>query len=59
VLAEYNAGRKRVDKWIARTGQGDKATAEDFLDRMDFPSTRQYIDDVINRYHFYQQRGRL
>jgi soluble lytic murein transglycosylase len=59
VLAEYNAGRKRVDRWIAETGHGQNATAEDLLKQMDFPSTRQYIDDVVGRYRFYKQRGRL
>lgn len=58
-LAEYNAGRSRVDRWVGETKAGDKATAAEFLTVMDFPNTRQYIEDIIERYRFYQKRGRL
>jgi soluble lytic murein transglycosylase len=58
-LAEYNAGRKRVERWAAEAKHGDKTTAAEFLTVMDFPSTRQYIEDVTERYRFYQRRGRL
>jgi len=59
VLAEFNAGRRRVDRWVAAIPEGSPATAESFLHAMDFPSTRQYIADVTARYRFYQRRGRL
>ena len=58
-LAEYNAGRKRVDRWAAQARHGDKVTAAEFLATMDFPGTRQYIEDIMERYHFYQRRGHL
>ncbi len=58
-LAEYNAGRRRVDGWIAKTKLENQATADDLLGAMDFPTTRQYIDDICARYRFYQKRGRL
>ena len=58
-LAEYNAGRSRVDRWIASTNMGDKATAEDLLGAMDFPSTRRYVEDISARYRIYRQRAEL
>jgi soluble lytic murein transglycosylase len=58
-LAEYNAGRKHVDQWIAHTKLADKATADDLLSSMDYPTTHQYIEDITARYRFYQKRGRL
>jgi soluble lytic murein transglycosylase len=58
-LAEYNAGRSRVDRWIAATELGDKATAEDLIAAIDFPSTRRYVEDIVRRYRFYQAQGSL
>jgi soluble lytic murein transglycosylase len=55
-LAEYNAGRTRVDRWIAATNMGDKASAEDLLSAIDFPTTRRYITEIVTRYRFYQER---
>jgi soluble lytic murein transglycosylase len=58
-LAEYNAGRQRVIRWVALTKGGEHATAAEFLSVMDFPGTRQYIEDVVERRRYYQARGRL
>ena len=58
-LAEYNAGRSRVDRWIAESGRGDAAQEADLLSAMDFPTTRRYIEDIMARHRFYQQRGRM
>jgi soluble lytic murein transglycosylase len=57
-LAEYNAGRSRVDRWIEATGRGEEATADDLLRAMDFPSTRKYIGDITARQSFYKSGGR-
>jgi soluble lytic murein transglycosylase len=54
-LAEYNAGRANVHRWIAETGRAEDANAHDLLQAMDFPTTRRYVDDIISRYHYYQQ----
>jgi soluble lytic murein transglycosylase len=54
-LAEYNAGRTRVDRWIGITGQGEAATAEQLMDVIDFPTTKRYIEDITARHRFYQQ----
>jgi soluble lytic murein transglycosylase len=58
-LAEYNAGKSRVNKWVGDTNQGDSATAGDLRDSISFPSTRGYVDAIIDRYHFYQRQGHL
>lgn len=54
-LAEYNAGRVRVDRWVAETGRGEEATSRDLLLAIDFPTTRRYVDDIVARYRFYRQ----
>jgi soluble lytic murein transglycosylase len=58
-LAEYNAGRTRVDRWIAATNMGGQANADDLLGAIDYPTTRRYIDEITRRYQFYRERGRL
>jgi soluble lytic murein transglycosylase len=58
-LAEYNAGKSRVDKWVGNTSQGANATADDLRDSISFPGTRGYVDAIIERYHFYQHQGHL
>lgn len=55
-LAEYNAGRVRVDRWVLETGRGEQATARDLLLAIDFPTTRRYVDDIIARHRFYRER---
>ena len=58
-LAEYNAGRTRVERWIAASNMGDQANADDLLGAIDYPTTRRYIDEVTRRMQFYRDRGRL
>jgi soluble lytic murein transglycosylase len=58
-LAEYNAGKSRVDKWVGDTNDGSSVTAGDLRDSISFPGTRGYVDAIIDRYHFYQRQGRL
>jgi len=53
-LAEYNAGRTRVDRWIAATDLGEKASADDLIAAIDFPTTRRYVQDIVRRYHHFQ-----
>lgn len=57
-LAEYNAGKSRVDRWINGSQQGDAATSAHLIEQMDFPTTKKYIGDITARYEFYKQRGR-
>ena len=55
-LAEYNAGRRRVDSWITSSNMGSHATASDLRSAMNIESTRRYVDSILARYKFYQQR---
>ena len=52
-LAEYNAGRSRVEKWAA-----NGRTADEMLFAAAGTSTRQYVDDVIRRYLRYVAQAR-
>ena len=58
-LAEYNAGRTRVDRWIVATNMGDQANADDLMGAIDYPTTRRYVEEVTRRMQFYRARGRL
>jgi soluble lytic murein transglycosylase len=57
-LAEYNAGASRALRWAG--GDDTKAVAaKTFLNNIDFPGTRKYVDSIIARYKFYKRRGRM
>ncbi|MDP9290942.1 MAG: lytic transglycosylase domain-containing protein [Verrucomicrobiota bacterium] len=58
-LAEYNAGKSRVDRWLGATKMGDQATASDLRDAISFPSTQNYVETILLRYQFYKRRGRM
>ena len=50
-LADYNAGRGNVLKWI----HGAAATnSQTFLEQMDFPSTRAYVRAILSRAKHYR-----
>lgn len=57
-LAEYNAGRGRMNKWIGENNL-EPVTANNLRQNISFPSTRAYVDAILDRYHFYKQRGRI
>jgi|SRR5947209_4547095 len=54
-LAEYNAGASRAQRWVGADG----ITTNQFLDNIDFPVTRSYVQSIIKRYQFYKNRGRM
>ncbi|PYJ21714.1 MAG: hypothetical protein DME92_05785 [Verrucomicrobia bacterium] len=56
-LAEYNAGASRAQRW-SRNGVTD-TSVRTFLKNIDFPGTRKYVESIIDRYKFYQRRGRM
>ena len=58
-LAEYNAGRSRVHRWIGNSNMGKRAEARDLKDQIAFPSTKRYIETIEQRYKFYKDRGRM
>ena len=57
-LAEYNAGASRAERWSGGNSTAD-IPVKKFLQNIDFPGTRKYIESIIGRYQFYQQRGRM
>jgi len=48
-LAEYNAGRTAVDRWIAQTRLGEDATSADLLTHIGFPTTLAYVETILKR----------
>lgn len=54
-LAEYNAGASRAQRW----GGADGITTNQFIDNIDFPVTRSYVQSILKRYEFYKKRGRM
>jgi soluble lytic murein transglycosylase len=57
-LAEYNAGATRVRRWSGGNGVAEIPERQ-FLQKIDFPATRRYVESIIDRYKFYQRRGRM
>ena len=53
-LAQYNAGRSNVLKWV---DANSLANAEYFISRIQFPTTRAYVRDILKQYNLYRQRG--
>jgi soluble lytic murein transglycosylase len=51
-LAAYNAGPSRVTKWSKGAAMTNSIA---FLDEMDFPGTKKYVESVAKRYHYYQK----
>lgn len=59
-LAEYNAGRRRVDRWTSGEkgdGPAGRLGAEAFQKQIDFPTTRAYLEAIIRRFDYYQRRA--
>ena len=54
-LAEYNAGASRAQRWVGANG----ITTNQFLEKIDFPATRRYVQSILDRYAFYKRRGRM
>jgi soluble lytic murein transglycosylase len=57
-LAEYNAGASRAERWSGGNSAADVPVSQ-FLQNIDFPGTRKYVDSIIERYQFYQRRGKM
>jgi soluble lytic murein transglycosylase len=52
-LADYNAGRSNVLRWNKGAGSTNSAI---FLQQMDFPGTRAYIQSILKRHEKYKGR---
>jgi soluble lytic murein transglycosylase len=53
-IAEYNAGRGNVRKWIQ---PGYEHDAAGFIESIGFASTKRYVQAVLERYEQYKQSG--
>ena len=51
VLAAYNAGESRVEKWSTKTGAND---SEVFAERIPFVETRDYVRTILRNRAYYQ-----
>ncbi|CAN5784342.1 hypothetical protein BH09VER1_BH09VER1_18100 [soil metagenome] len=54
-LAEYNAGRTRVKRWMKKSGREETAGADDLQTAMDFPTTKSYVSAIVYRYDYYKR----
>jgi len=50
VVAAYNAGPSRAAEWNRVEPGRRPLTAEEFIARIDFPSTRAYVSNILKRY---------
>ena len=57
-LAEYNAGLSRAQRWAGGDG-ARPISAREFQRNIDFPGTKRYVASILERYRFYQRRGRM
>jgi soluble lytic murein transglycosylase len=57
-LAEYNAGASRAQRWAGGEGTAPISAAA-FQGNIDFPGTKNYVQSILERYRFYQRRGRM
>jgi soluble lytic murein transglycosylase len=53
-VAEYNAGRSNVTKWLPPDYQANAAA---FIEAIGFPTTKQYVLDVLERMRHYRNAG--
>ena len=50
MLAAYNAGASRVIEWSRVSEGAPPVTEQQFIDRIDIPSTRAYVTSILHRY---------
>jgi soluble lytic murein transglycosylase len=50
VVAAYNAGPSRAAEWNRAAAGRRPLTAEEFVARIDFPTTRAYVTNILERY---------
>ena len=48
----------RARRWSGGNGVTEIPERQ-FLQKIDFPATRRYVESIIDRYKFYQRRGRM
>ncbi len=50
MIAAYNAGPSRAAEWNKVLEGGTPLTGEEFINRIDIPSTRAYVISIMDRY---------
>ncbi len=55
VVAAYNAGPSRAAEWNRVPPGQPPLTAEEFIRRIDIPSTRAYVSNILERYRALKQ----
>jgi peptidoglycan lytic transglycosylase len=57
-FAGYNAGRGRVEQWVAQHGdpRDPKVDAVDWVERIPFAETRNYVERVMENLQVYRKR---
>ena len=57
-FAGYNAGRGRVEQWMAQHGdpRDPKVDAVDWVERIPFAETRNYVQRVMENFQVYRAR---
>ena len=51
ILAAYNAGPSRAAEWSRVASGAPPLTEQEFIARIDIPSTRAYVTSILDRYH--------
>lgn len=51
ILAAYNAGPSRAAEWSRVESGARPLTEQEFIARIDIPSTRAYVTSILERYH--------
>ncbi|MGH9873003.1 MAG: lytic transglycosylase domain-containing protein [Pyrinomonadaceae bacterium] len=50
VIAAYNAGPSRAAEWSKVADGASQLTGDEFINRIEIPSTRAYVSSIIERY---------
>ncbi len=50
MIAAYNAGPSRAAEWSRPAENGRPLSAEEFIEKIDIPSTRAYVISILGRY---------
>ncbi|HEY7914260.1 MAG TPA: lytic transglycosylase domain-containing protein [Blastocatellia bacterium] len=53
-LAAYNAGPTNVERWASEQDRS-RLSSEQFIARIQFPATRDYVQKIIERYGYYRR----
>ena len=57
-LAAYNAGPANVERWASNADRSN-LSREDFINQIEFPATRSYVQKIIERYDSYKRNHDL